>query len=109
MNMEMDQSKVVTLANDLSNLVLNKVLARDMTIHEALKATISTVVYIMAKSMPADRFDKELDKSIPLSTAIVENLRNIIEERKLLDNPINLTELLLAINNTLEYIVDKTE
>lgn len=107
--MNIDKLKVEKFANEISTQALNKVLSKDMNIHEVMCAVNLSLAEIVGTSMPAERFKKELDDSESLASIVILLLKDKIEEASAKGKPINITQVLLAFYMTLDYILDNIE
>lgn len=104
-----DEQKVSSLADDLSVLVVNRVLAKDINIHEALKALTDAVTYSIGRTMSAELFNKLFDESNHLALTLIRQLKNDIDSASDDNDPVNITHVMLAMNTVLSYVLANVE
>ena len=107
--MVVDEHKVSSFADELSVLTVNRVLARDMNIHEALKALIDAVVYSVGRTMNTEQFEKISEESNPLALSLIENLKMNIDNANVDGEPFNITHVMLSFNTALSYVLANME
>lgn len=71
----MRQSEVDSIANDVSNMVVNRVLAKELTINEALTGILSAPVFLYSKTLPDDAVHNILNKGEDIAVEIMSLLK----------------------------------
>ena len=99
-----DNAKVIKLADDLSQLIINKVLAKDMSMKEALNAISLTQALLVSRTMPEERYIKQIDKSEPLAVELSKYVRDTIS-----DGSYNVVDIIIAFGISLDYIIRNLE
>lgn len=96
--------EVAKLATDLSDLVINKVLAREMSMQEALNATSLIPTLVISKTMPKEMQEKQLDKATLLATDISISVRDSVNA-----GSYNVADIVMAMAIALEYIINNMQ
>lgn len=73
----MRSSEIESIANDVSNMVLNRVLAGEVSITEALTGILKAPIYICAKTLPRDKVHEIIESGEAVALEILSELLDV--------------------------------
>lgn len=70
----MRQSEIDSIASDISNLVINRVLSGELSITEALVGILTSPIFVCAKTLPTEKTTRIMDDGEELARSIALEL-----------------------------------
>lgn len=74
----MRQAEIDSIANDISNMVVNRVLSKDLTITEALIGILTSPAFICAKTLPSETVHNIVEDGEVIAIKLMSELRESV-------------------------------
>ena len=95
----MRKENIDKLANDVSNIAINRVLCEDLDIREALEGLFSSVSRLYRKTLPDEEYLDMLENSNELTKTIFDLIKNEHPDTNLHEILLSMSLLARALNN----------